>query len=78
MKTASSEIRMIAIKAYGAGISRQQIADIVGYHLNSVGRWIREFEQEKRLEARSRGHRSSIFSEAERTEITKLGSPILL
>ena len=72
MKTASSEIRAIAIKAYGAGISRQQIADIVGYHLNSVGRWIREFERENRLEAYPRGHRASIFSEAERREIVEL------
>ena len=57
MKTASSEIRVVAVKAYGAGVSRQQIADILGYHLNSVSRWIREFEREKRLEARPRGHR---------------------
>ena len=52
MKTASSEIRAIAVKAYGSGISQQQIADIVGYHLNSVSRWIGEFERESRLEAR--------------------------
>ena len=52
MKTASSEIRVVAVKAYGAGVSRQQIADILGYHLNSVSRWIREFEREKRLEGR--------------------------
>ena len=72
MKTASSEIRMVAVKAYDAGIPRQQIADIVGYHLNSVGRWIREFKRENRLEAHQRGHRSSIFSEAERSEIIEL------
>ena len=72
MKTASLEIRGIAIRAYGAGISRQQIADIVGYHLNSVSRWIREFERESRLEALPRGHRASIFSEAERREIVEL------
>lgn len=72
MKTASSEIRAIAVKAYSAGISRQQIADIVGYHLNSVGRWIREFERENRLEAHQRGHRASIFSETERHEIIGL------
>ena len=72
MKTASSEIRAIAVRAYGAGISRQQVADIVGYHLNSVSRWIREFERENRLEAHPRGHRASIFSEAERTEIIEL------
>ena len=72
MKTASSEIRSIVIKAYGAGISRHQIAGIVGYHLNSVSRWIREFERENRLEAHPRGHRASIFSEAEHREIVEL------
>jgi hypothetical protein len=30
MKTANSEVRSIAIKAYQAGIPRQQVADIVG------------------------------------------------
>lgn len=72
MKTASSEVRAIAVKAYGAGISRQQIADIVGYHLNSIGRWIREFKRENRLEAHQRGHRGSIFSKDERDEIIEL------
>ncbi len=72
MKTASSEIRAVAVKAYSSGISRQQVADIVGYHLNSVSRWIREFERENRLEAHPRGHRASIFSESERHEIIKL------
>ena len=60
MKTASSEIRAVAVRAYGAGVSRQQIADILGYHLNSVSRWIREFEREKRLEARPCGHREAV------------------
>lgn len=54
------------------GIPRQQIADIVGYQLNSVSRWIREFKRENRLEAYPRGHRKSIFSEAERHEIIEL------
>ena len=72
MKTASSEVRAIVVKAYAAGISRQQVADIVGYHLSSVGRWIRDFERENRLKAHPRGHRSSIFSEVERAEIVEL------
>ena len=72
MKTASSEMRFIVIKAYQAGIPRQQLADIVGYHLNSVSRWIREFKQGERLEARSRGHRVSIFSDDEIKELTEL------
>ena len=72
MKTASSEIRMIVVRAHRAGIPRQQIADIVGYHLNSISRWIREFERENRLEACPRGHRKSIFSEVERLEVIEL------
>jgi transposase len=72
MKTASTEIRHFAIKACRAGIPRQQIADILGYHLNSVSRWIREFEREERLEARPRGHRASIFSDEERQELIEL------
>jgi hypothetical protein len=51
MKTATSEIRFIAIRAYKSGIARQHVADIVGYHLNSVSRWIREYDREKRLES---------------------------
>jgi transposase len=72
MKTASVEVRTIVIKAYASGISRQQIADIVGYHLNSVSRWIREFQRENRLKAHQRGHRASIFSEEERGELIEL------
>ena len=72
MKTATPEVRFIAIKAYRSGISRQQVADIVGYHLNSVSRWIREFERENRLESRERGRRPSIFSNEEREELVEL------
>ena len=72
MKTASPEVRSIAIRAYNSGISRQQVSDIVGYHLNSVSRWIREFERENRLEARARGRRPSIFSGEERKELVEL------
>jgi transposase len=69
MKTASKEIRLIALRAYESGIPRQQIAEIVGYHLNCVSRWIREYERDRQLEARPRGHRASIFSANERTEL---------
>jgi len=72
MKTATPEVRFIAIKAYKSGMSRQQAADIVGYHLNSISRWIREYEREKRLEARERGRRPSIFSNREREELVEL------
>ena len=72
MKTAIPEVRSIAIKAYKSGISRQQVANIVGYHLNSVSRWIREFERENRLKAHAKGRRPSIFSDEERKELIEL------
>jgi len=72
MKTATPEVRFIAIKAYKSGIPRQHVADIVGYHLNSVSRWIREFERENRLESRERGRRPSIFSAEDRKKLVEL------
>ncbi|MDR2820043.1 MAG: helix-turn-helix domain-containing protein [Desulfovibrio sp.] len=72
MKTAGRDIRSIAIKACRAGVPRRQIAAIAGYHLHSVSRWICEFEQEEKLEARLRGHRASIFSQDERRELIEL------
>jgi len=72
MKTATSEIRFIAIKAYKSGMPRQQVADLVGYHLNSVSRWIREYERENRLKPHARGRRPSIFSDEERHELVEL------
>lgn len=72
MKTASKDVRMIAVRAYQSGLSRQQVAGIVGYHLNSVSRWLREYEREGRLEANPRGHRISVFAEEERQELIEL------
>jgi transposase len=72
MKTANSDVRAIVIKAYRSGIPRQQIADTIGYHLNSISRWIREFQHENRLKARPRGHRISIFSDEERQKLFEL------
>jgi len=72
MKTATPEVRLIAIRAYRSGIARQQVADFVGYHLNSVSRWIREYERENRLDARERGRRPSMFSDEERKKIIEL------
>ncbi|MDR3320180.1 MAG: hypothetical protein LBS77_04475 [Desulfovibrio sp.] len=47
MKTASPEVRSIA--ACHSGIPRQQLADIAGYHLNSISRWIREFKRAREV-----------------------------
>jgi hypothetical protein len=38
MKTASTEIRALVVKAYSSGIStREQLAEIFGYHIQSIG-----------------------------------------
>ena len=72
MKTATPQVRLIAIKAYQPGMPRQRVADFVGYHLNSASRWIREHERESRLEARERGRRPSMFSARGREELAEL------
>lgn len=72
MKIASAEIRLIVVRAAQMGIPRAQIADLVGYHINSIGQWIRDYHRENRLEARPRGHRESVFSPEERKELSDL------
>lgn len=65
MKIATAEIRSIVIAAYQAGTaSRRQLADIFGYHIETIGRWIRQSRQE-RLSPLPRGHRRSVFSAKE-------------
>lgn len=62
MKIASPEIRSIVVAAYSAGTaSRRQLADIFGYHLETIGRWIR-YSRKGRLAPLPRGHRISVFN----------------
>ena len=72
MKIASQEIRTAAIKAYDSGVPPQQIAETLGYSLNSINRWLREYQREGRLKALPRGHRISMFSEEERKQLVEL------
>ena len=73
MKEASQEIRSLVVKSYLAKVAtRQQLADIVGYHISTVGRWIREYLQEEKLAASARGHRLSVFSEEEKRQMAAL------
>jgi transposase len=47
MKTASAETRALVVKAYASGAAAsKQLAEILGYHIQSIGNWIREFERE--------------------------------
>lgn len=65
MKIASPEIRSIVVSAYQAGTaSRQQLADIFGYHIETIGRWIRKSRQDQPASL-PRGHRRSVFSAGE-------------
>jgi transposase len=65
MKIATPEIRSIVIKAYQSGAAnRRQLAVIFGYHIETIGRWIRQSRQEQ-LAPSPRGHRRSIFSPEE-------------
>jgi transposase len=62
MKIATLEIRSIVVAAYAAGTaSRRQLADIFGYHIETIGRWIR-YSRKGRLTPLPRGHRISVFS----------------
>jgi len=49
--------------------SRQQLADIFGYHIGSISRWIRESQRENRFSPLPRGHRVSVFSVEERIQL---------
>jgi transposase len=65
MKTASPEIRTIVVNAYvSRTASRKQLADIFGYHIETIGRWIRASGQEQAT-VPPRGHRRSVFSSEE-------------
>lgn len=69
MKIATPEIRSIAVNAYVSGAaSRQQLADIFGYHVDTIGRWIRESQQGK-FAPLPRGHRPSVFSAGELAQL---------
>jgi len=70
MKTASKEIRALVVEAYSTGVaSREQLAEIFGYHVDSIGRWIRESRTTKRLAPLPRGHRLSVFNGEERRKL---------
>jgi transposase len=66
MKTATEEIRTLVVKAYTSGTAtRKQLAEIFGYHIQSIGNWIREHRRDGRLAPRSNGHRKSVFAPEE-------------
>ncbi|SBW08728.1 hypothetical protein KL86DPRO_40167 [uncultured delta proteobacterium] len=69
MKQATPEIRSIVVAAYFAGTaSRKQLADIFGYHIETVSRWIR-CSRVGRLAPLPRGHRISVFNANELVQL---------
>lgn len=73
MKIANEEIRSLVVKAYLSGsASRQQLSQIFGYTTVSIGNWIREYEHEKRLCSRPRGHMKAAFNPEELKELSAL------
>ena len=73
MKTASGETRALVVKAYTSGIAtRKQLAEIFGYHIQSIGIWIREFEREGRIAPLAKGHRKSVFTDGEKIALSQL------
>jgi transposase len=73
MKTANAETRALVVKAYSSGVAtRKQLAEIFGYHIQSIGNWIRAFESEGRMAPRAKGHRESVFTDEEKTSLADL------
>jgi len=73
MKTANTETRSLVVKAYTSGVAtRKQLAEIFGYHIQSIGNWIREFEREGRITPHAKGHRKSVFTDDEKNELCEL------
>jgi transposase len=73
MKTASAETRTLVIKAYTSGIAtRKQLAEIFGYHIQSIGNWIREYVRAGRIAPRPKGHRKSVFTDEEKKKLIEL------
>jgi transposase len=72
MKTASEEIRKLVVNAYLSGkATRKQLAEIFGYHIQSIGNWIREHRQEGKLAPKPKGHRKSVFTPEEMELLTE-------
>ena len=73
MKIASEEIRTLAVNAYLSGTaSRQQLSEIFGYTPASISNWVREYKRENRLKAQPRGHRRSVFTDAELEQLAEM------
>ena len=73
MKVASIEIRSTVVRAYLSGkASKQQLADIFGFHVSAINRWLRQFRVENRLAPRARGHMPAAFSPEECERLAKL------
>lgn len=63
MKQASEEIRKLAISLYKSGkYTQREVADIVGYHYNTVKAWLRAEAAGRPQKPLRRGHKSKWFN----------------
>ena len=71
MKQATPEVRALVIKACLEGkATRRQLSEIFGYHVDTLGRWVRQ-SRNGQTSSLPRGHRKSAFSDGEKKEIEK-------
>ena len=72
MKTASEEIRKLVVTAYLSGkATRKQLAEISGYHIQSIGNWIREQQMGGKFAPKPKGHRQSVFTPEELKQLAE-------
>lgn len=73
MKIATPDIRRTVVEAYQKGkATKKQLADIFGFHISAISRWIRIAEEENRYAPLKRGHKKPIFSKYEQKLLVKL------
>ena len=66
MKKGSEDIRSLGVRNVLAGkYSVAQVAEMTGYCIATIYNWISIQKKEKRLAAKSAGHRQPIFSQSE-------------
>ncbi len=73
MKFASEEIRSRAVHAYLEGkASVKKLAEIFGYHPNSISNWVKAYKKNNQLSPKPNGHRKKCFSNDELEELKNL------
>ena len=70
MKKGSEDIRSLAVRNVLAGkYSVAQVAEMNGYCIATIYNWSCIYKKEKRLTAKSAGHRQPVFSQSEHEQV---------